>query len=133
MDDRAPLLSLVAKPGDEDLTLDVDGVTITAVVVGDGQELLVETTGGFGRFLATNGDWFNSLPGDGEVHETELRLCLERMSEATFVDYVERLELWRDQAVPLRLCLAPGRAGTIIATRDEWLPFPSTPFPDVVE
>jgi hypothetical protein len=131
MDEQRSVLGMVAKPGDDDLTVDVDGVTITAVVVGEGHEVLIETTGGFGRFLTTSGEWYTSDPGDGDVEETELRLSLARMGDDTFAQYVARLEQWRDEAIPLRLCLAPGRAGTIIAARDEWLPFPSSPYPDV--
>lgn len=46
-----------------------------------------------------------------------------------FALLVERLLAWRDQAIPLRVCGAPGRMFTIIEDYRTWLPLPRRSHP----
>ena len=116
---------LVAQPGDTDLDIDVDGVTVTAVVV-NGRELLIRMTGGFGSWTDTTGQRAEFPPGDDTVTVTEVTgtLILESADQHVFASYVSILETWRDRALPLRLCGAQGRMFSLIEDRDRWLPVP---------
>lgn len=122
--------SRLAKPGDDDLDLDLDGVSVVAVVV-LGREVLVRVEGGFGRFVTTDGTEALMPPGDPRtgVEFGELVLVLEAMSEEGFAAYLARLEEWRARSVPLRLCSAPGRMTTLIEDASVWLPMPRRRIP----
>jgi hypothetical protein len=115
-------------PGDPDIDLDVDNITLTAVVRID-HEFLVRAVGGFGWWHTASGAVARFEPGDPEssVTEVNLRVGLPDMSPAGLDRYEERLCRWRDGAVPLRLISAPTRMASLIADRDDWLPLPRTP------
>lgn len=114
----------VAKPGDPDLDLDVDGLTVTAVVSTD-REVLIRMVGGYGWFRKVTGGWFTCLPGDGGgVTEAQVGVWLPEMPGDRFSDYVGQLERWRDGRVPLRMCAAPGKVSMLIADRHEFLMLP---------
>lgn len=118
---------LIAKPGDHDLDIDLDGLTVTAVVTDD-RHILVRYVGGFGSWVCDDGTLAAFAPGDGGgVTEAESHLILDHCSDDEFGVYVERLEGWRDRAVPLRLCGAPDRMFTVIEDRATWLPMPRRP------
>lgn len=38
--------------------------------------------------------------------------------------FVARLERWRDQAVPVRMCAAPGRLSLLVAENGDFVPWP---------
>lgn len=120
MIDRA----LVAQPGDDDLDLDIDGVTLTAVVR-MGHEIWIRGVGGFGQFNSAGGGW-ETEPGDDECSETEVSLMVgfPTTPPENVDQYVSILETWRDRAVPLRICAAPGRLTTMIEDAGHWLPVP---------
>lgn len=122
----------IAKPGDPDLDLDVDGLTLNAVVVGPNQQVLLWLTGGFGRFVdSRSGAWFVRLPGEpeAEIHTVQMAIGVPDMPPAAFAAYIARFTRWRDTAVPLRLCAAPGRLMTLIEDRDQFVVIPRRPFP----
>lgn len=114
-----------AQPGDSDLDIDIDGITLTAVVV-DEQEILLRGEGGFGEFLSTQGERALFRPGEADegVEEMEAHLYFPAVPSRLFDKLVDRLEDWRDRAVPLRLCGAPGRMFTLIENEARWLPLP---------
>jgi len=114
-----------AEPGDPDLDIDVDGLTLTAVVV-TGREVLLRATGGFGSFIDTKGEIANFEPGDPvqELEELEGRLYCPYASDETFNYMVDLLMQWRDRAVPLRMCGAPDRMFSLIENREVWIPLP---------
>lgn len=118
-------LSQLAKPGDPDLDIDVDGVTITSVTR-MGHEIWMMARGGWGGFHATDGTEFHADPGEEVAHLTELEMLAgyPEGSPEMLDEITSRLEEWRDQATPLRVCGAPGRMFTMIEDQSRWLPFP---------
>lgn len=118
-------MALIAKPGDPDLDLDVDGVTLVSVVM-YGTEILARFEGGFGEFDATDGTRAVMEPGDPVAGVTEMNLTVGYTDPDPewFAKVVEQLEKWRDTATPLRVCAAQGRMTTVIEDRGTWLPFP---------
>lgn len=124
-------LEVVAKPGDPDLTLDLDGVTVVSVVR-VGWEILVRFVGGYGMWVSPDGRVTHFPPGDPKARVTdgEWHLGFPDGSDVFLTEFVERLNRWRDGAIPLRMCCAPGRMTAVIEDRDNWLPLPSNPFPE---
>ncbi len=119
-------LARVAKPCDDDLDLDVAGVTLDHVVV-LGHEIIATFTGGFGSFDATTGDRFVVEPGDttgATLQHLELAVGYTDPDPEWFAKLVDRLEGWRARAVPLRICAAQGRMTSVFEDRTTWLPFP---------
>lgn len=113
----------IAKPGDEDLCVDVDGVTVAGVVC-IGNEVLVHLTGGWGTICAESGVTVIE-PGDqGECFADSDAVITFRGTSELLARFVARLEGWRDTAMPLRLCCAPGRMSILIEDFDKWLPLP---------
>lgn len=125
--------ALIAQPGDPDLDIDVDGVTLTAVVR-EGPHLLVAGSGGYGAWVGVDGEPAVFAPGDESSKITELNLngYFPNSDEEFLAEFSARLEQWRDQQVPVRICGAPGRMTTLIVDRDNWLPFPRRALPDDV-
>lgn len=123
----------VAKPGDPDLDYDLDGVTITAVIAADEpRELLVRTIGGYGWWIDTaTGERVDFPPGDPDacVRDGEMGACMPTMPGWLWRRYVATLERWRDQATPLRIVSAPGRATLLIEGPSKFLPWPRCPDP----
>lgn len=117
-----------SQPGDEDLTCDIDNVTLTAVVV-LGRQIEIGFRDGFGQWICADGTVAVFEPGDSDAKVTEgsISVQLDTMDDATFTSYADRLIEWRDRAVPLRICIAPGRPGSIIEDTKTWLPFPNRP------
>lgn len=124
-------LNECAQPGDDDLDLDVDGITLTAVVV-DKPEILVRFTGGFGTWICVGGTRATFAPGDDEagVQEGEIHVVLNTAEESAFELYVMALERWRDRAVPLRLTASPTRMSRLAEDEDNWLPVPRRAIPE---
>jgi hypothetical protein len=115
------LVGLVAQPGDPDLDCDVSGLTVTAVVA-QGREILARLTGGHGRW--TDRDTGEQVSGVVQV-VTELQANFAGdMPEDLFAALIVRLERWRDRAVPLRMCAAPGRVSLLVADGGDFLPWP---------
>lgn len=122
--DVSTYLEKIAKPGDTDLDIDVDGITITAVVR-DGADFIVRTVDGFGWWRHENGETFVAPPGDPAASVTELTMSFGWRTCAPFMDgYQSQLETWRDTAVPLRFCAAPGRMSLLMEDEQKWLPLP---------
>lgn len=118
-------MKLYAEPGDPDLDFDVDGVTLVSVVVQD-REILFRAEGGFGEWTNIEGERTVFEPGaeHGGVHEIEGRLWFPNAKQSMFDLVVERMERWRDNAVPLRMCGAPGKLFTLIEDNDSFLLLP---------
>jgi hypothetical protein len=118
----ATLRDRFAEPGDPDLRLDLDGVTINSVVRAD-TELWVSGSGGFG-FWVSGGRRAEFPPGgDDEVTEFSMRAGFPDSPDDQIDAMYRRLCAWRDRAVPVRVCAAPGRL-TTLSGDDGWLPFP---------
>lgn len=122
-------MASLAKPGDPDLDLDVDGITITSVVR-MGHEIWVRATGGFG-FWGGSDPW-SAPPGSHRAEDTEMQLVAgyPHSPEVMIGLVVAVLEQWRDQATPLRLCAATDRLMTLIEHPNLWLPWPRSGAPD---
>lgn len=108
----------IAEPGDDDLDLDVVDVRITSVVRVD-DELWVRGLGGFGRWV--DGGAMVDVP---TVTELSLRARYPHASEDAMSARYLLLCRWRDDATPLRICSAPGRASTFTAPDGTWMPLP---------
>ena len=122
----------LAQPGDTDLEVDVDGVTVIAVLR-TGQDVYLQLEGGFGGWIdAEDGTWFEMPPGDdvARVERVELALCFPTMSDDLIGEYLAPLERWRDEATPLHLCYAADRLGTLSEDEQHWLPLPYHQFPE---
>jgi hypothetical protein len=123
-EDHKFVMSKIAKPGDPDLDLDIDGVTVTAVVV-VGHELMVRTTGGWGTWISTDGTRFTAEPADPDscVVEGQFNVAYPQYPKSA-AEQAVHLEAWRDTATPLRICGAPGKLTTIIENNDRWIMLP---------
>ena len=112
----------LARAGDDDLDVDVDGVTLTGVVRA-GHEVWVRGHGGFGHFEGSDELWQRE-PGDDDAELTDLEIVvgLPTATDAQFDSLCEILERWRDEQTPLRLCAAPGRFSTLIEDTRRWVP-----------
>lgn len=130
MNEQRPVRK-AAWPGDEDLDIDIDGVTLTAVVRGD-KDLLVYGGGGFGWWVCADGSRarFAADAPDTGVTDFSMVAGFPGASEETIAAYASLLEDWRDRAVPLRICGARGKAFAIIEDSDNWLALPRGPVPD---
>ena len=108
----------LAKPNDPDLDLDLDCVTIKAVVVVD-REILVQFEGGFGR-------WFSEgkMSEVDAVLDGQITARIPDGSDKMFATLVGRLVEWRERQTPLRMCSARGRLTTLIEDRGKWIPLP---------
>lgn len=124
-------LAGLAQPGDGDLDLDVDGLTLSALVVSD-RHVLVGFRGGYGTWVDVDGARATFAPGDpaAGVTEGQLDLFLPDASDSLFTMFVDRLQGWLDRSVPLRMCAAPGRMSTLIEDRSTFLPLPRRELPD---
>lgn len=116
---------LVTDPTDDDLTMHVYGMKVTAVVFFDG-ELMVRLVGGYG--------WFDNMDGGTSVFpedeapndlEIELRaaLAVETEQDQQFVQYrLEKFERWRDERTLLELSASPKQMMSVISTPGDWIP-----------
>lgn len=118
-------LARIAQPGDRDLDIDLDGLTITAVVR-LAHEFLIRATDGFGRFRSTDDTWAEYEPGADTAMEVQFNFGMPDASEQLLAEYQNRLERWRDSACPLHLCGAPGKMFSLIEDRSIWLSLPRT-------
>lgn len=127
----ADILERIAQPGDPDLDIDVDGATVTAVVAVD-RHIVVHLRGGFGSMVNSDtGELATMPPGHptAGVETATLHLWLPDAPDRLFDTYVSTLERWRDTAVPVRICGAPGRMFTAIEDRSSWLAIPRRGLP----
>lgn len=118
----------VALPGDPDIDIDLDGLTLVSVVR-DGGEIIVRLTGGYGFWINADGghDWFR-LGTDARVDDVDINIDFGR-DRLDLVDWIySKLCGWRDTGYPLRMCCAPGKASALIgAGADDWVMLPRTP------
>jgi hypothetical protein len=117
----------IAVPGDPDLDLDIDGVTITSVIA-LGCEILISAKGGFGSWVDADGEVSVFPPGDESSGITDVEIAVGwHDSEKTRV-YVKAMTTllcrWRDQEVPLHMCCAPGKMSSLIEDANIWVPLP---------
>jgi hypothetical protein len=99
----------VALPGDADLSLDLAGLVLRAVVR-DGDRFLLRAGGGRGLWTS---DGAAHRTDDGSTVTLDLSFCLAaepgaRPGAAADAAYPVLLR-WRDRATPLRLVGAPGK------------------------
>lgn len=114
----------VARPGDEDLDFDCDGLTINGVVTLGSEVIVSFAPGGFGRFESTEGVDCVMVPGDPNSGLAELGLVFGTHDADVIRFSVEVLEDWQSRQVPLRLCCAPGKPSTISEDETRWLVIP---------
>ena len=119
----------IAHPGDPDLTLDLDNLLLTAVVAVD-HELLLRCSGARGA----RGFWIDDDgrsefgPGEGTVDDLQFRAGYgSQMTDDGFERLLAKLHRWRDNGVPLRMCVAPERLMLLIADNDAGAPLARCP------
>lgn len=118
------MADLVARPDDVDLDVDIDGISVTAVVL-LGDDLLVRFTGGWGTVGESYGPAVDVLPGEEETSLTaEALVQWSSDSPKIISEYVELLERWRDLGTPLHLVGAPGKMFALLEDEEQWLPLP---------
>ncbi len=111
----------LALPGDPDLDSDVTNLTITSVIATDDRELLIGVTGGRGRVNRRDGQ--TGIGG-------EIRAHLPSMPADMFAAFAARLNRWGADAVPIRMCGAPGRPTTLIDPEGALVMIPRRDHPD---
>lgn len=133
------LNSMIAKPGDPDLDLDLDGVVITSVVHVE-HDWIVGFGDGFGMFVDRSGDVVEFDPAwsgepsersgsrvSGEIVFGLACGCQDHVPSGVcpFESMVSNvLGRWHQTRTPLRMVAAPGRMTLLIENADLFLPIP---------
>lgn len=120
--------ALLAVPGDPDLTFDVAGMTLTGVVYEE-QTLVLYARGGYGFWIDTDGERCQFRLGDpvSEVETMSFTVDYDAEDSGWFTPAYRLLCRWRDDAVPVRMCAAPGRVSVLIGGGgDTFLPIALT-------
>jgi hypothetical protein len=117
----------LAKPGDLDLGVDIDGTTIESVLHVD-LEILVRFTGGFGTY-GLGEDRVEIPPGceDGELTFEHIDVNWNMNSHANrrvFSSVTSLLDLWRREEAVLHLCMCDTRISMLIKDEEIWIPLP---------
>lgn len=118
-------MTRLAQPGDPDLDFDVSGLTITSLTVMD-RDIMLSFTGGVGWFL--NDDDGQRTPDMTDV-AADVIISVTSAPPDIWDVYVNYIDRWATDKTLLRMCAAPDRMTTLIASPSEWLPLPRTPFP----
>lgn len=119
----------VAKPGDSDLELDLDNITLGRLDIED-LHFKLEFVGGFGTFLeADSAVQVDIQPGESAVAAGigEIEFEFEGLHEVdltTLASYKEKLLAWQQQATPLRLLYAPSKQGLLMEDYNSFLVLP---------
>jgi hypothetical protein len=114
-----------AQIGDPDLCMDVDGCTLTSVVVMD-REVLLTLTGGFGSWKDNDSTTVVD-PGSDDAYRYQYTFSASRWPEDLFQGMLDTLEEWRAASVPLRLLGAPGKISILMLDEDNMLALARTP------
>ena len=120
----ADLVSLVAMPGQPDLDIDVDGLTVQRVHLDPNtRTITLRLADGFGRYYDTDGAAFVQ-PGDSTRIDSDWVVRMPDVTGTGWNEYTATLWRWWEQQTPVRLCAAPGRYTLLIEDRSTFLPFP---------
>jgi hypothetical protein len=117
----------LAWPGDDDLDVDLDNLTVLLVDADFvDQQLTVVLSGGFGTLVASGGHRLTIEPGDPHLRIRELGLRIPAATDPTavFGERVARFERWRQTSTPLRLVAAPGRQTVLMEDLTGWTAIP---------
>lgn len=112
------------RPGDADLTFDVDGLSLDSVVVYE-RDVMLALSDGFGWWIDADGHAAAFAPAteDARVNSVNLRYDFAGMDDEFFRLVLDKLELWRRDRVLVRVLSAPERVITLMRDVNDWLPF----------
>lgn len=110
----------VARPGDADLDIDVDGITVRSFVR-DGGDFIVVAEGGSGWWIS--GGKVAQVPTVGEV-QLAFGFKMRPGHEGVLDDIAGWLDRWALAGTPLRLVGARGKMAALIDRHGPALPIP---------
>jgi hypothetical protein len=120
-------MAMIAQPGDDDLTFDVDGLSLDNIVI-CGRDMIIKLSNGFGWWINPDGEVATFTPGaeDSRVTDVEFTFDFSDWEEPYFDHLVNKLETWRRDQVMVRMLCAPERICTLVHDKNDWLPLAKT-------